>query len=82
MKPSTAPTAPAAEIKLRVLTIDQGRASGFKAIANPVCPKTEGPVFESMQAGMAGIDAVWLDCGQGGKGKFLLARRASELWTD
>jgi len=72
-------TAPAAEIKLRVLSPDQAKLSGYKAITTPVDRKTESAIFDSMQDSMHGADAVWLDCG---KGRFALARRASDLWTD
>jgi len=74
-----APTAPAAEIKLRVLTPEQGRASGYKAISIPVSPKIEGAIVTSMEASMIGCDAVWFSQG---KGMLALARRASDLWTD
>lgn len=72
------PSAPAVEIKLRVLSPDQAKLSGYKAIANPVDRKTEAAIFASMEAGMAGSDAVWITQGNG---KYSLARRASELWT-
>jgi hypothetical protein len=61
---------------LRTITPQAARLEGFQEISVPISRKREPEIFASMEASLAGVDAVWLDHGNG---TFSAARRKRDL---
>lgn len=61
---------------LRVVSPETAEREGFRAITTPICAKKEPNIFNSVQASLKGIDAVWIE----GLGeRYTAARKAFEI---
>jgi hypothetical protein len=61
---------------LRVISAATASREGYRPITTEICPRRESAIFDSVQKGLAGKDAVWIEANRAG---FMAGRKAKEL---